>query len=213
MPRSTVPPHATADPQALEAAYRTWRARQDRTAHPAGHTDRGGRWYPADDEYRPCCDQVRSPSRAYPWSLMLHCRSITHVAALHGVPAAALRAHARSLQPSAAREGGDHYYKAVAVVNGRFLSIFDGTTEYRIGETAVQRPRQGHRGGIYVYPSLEAAAHARVPADSVLADAPRAILRVRAEGSYCRYDNGKLAFSQVTPLEVVAAPNLALTGA
>jgi hypothetical protein len=212
MPRSAAPTHPTADAPALEAAYRTWRERQDRTAHPAGRKDRSGRWYPADDEYRPCCAQVRSPSRAYPWSLMTHCRSIPHVAALCGVPAAALRAYAQSFQPPAAREGGDSYYKAVAVVDGRFLSIYDGTTEYRIGETVAQRPRQGHRGGIYVYPSLEAAAHASVPADSALADAPRAILRVRAEGIYCRYDN-KLAFGRVTPLEVAAAPNLALTGA
>ena len=102
-----------------------------------------------------------------------------------------------------AREGGDSYYKAVAVDGERLLSIFDGRTEYRIGETLVEPVRKGHGGGFYVYPSLEAALDVEVPPDSMLRRAPRAIIRVRAEGQYTRYDNGKLAFSRVTPLEVV----------
>lgn len=104
----------------------------------------------------------------------------------------------------ARREGGDTYYKAVAVADdGRLLSLFDGETEYRIGETLRERAGQGHTGGYYAYPTIEAARDAAVPDSSVLRDAPRAILRVRTEGSYCRYDNGKLAFSALTPLEVI----------
>lgn len=101
------------------------------------------------------------------------------------------------------REGGEHYYKAVAVDGERLLSIFDGRTEYRLGETLVEPVRKGHGGGFYVYPSLADALEVDVPSNSALRRAPRAIIRVRAEGQYTRYDNGKLAFSRVTPLEVV----------
>ena len=118
-----------------------------------------------------------------------------------GVDLAELRRAARK-QYSPNREGGDYYYKAVAVVDGKCLSIFDGVTEYRLGETVVDAARQGHEGGIYCYDNLEDARSAAVPTASVLRNAPRAILRVRAEGRYCRYGN-KLAFSRVTPLEVV----------
>ena len=107
-----------------------------------------------------------------------------------------------------AREQGE-YYKAVAVVDGRYLSIFDGVTEYRLGETTAQQTaRQDHGGGWYVYGTPRAAATAELPDRCALADAPRAILKVRAEGAYCRYgsdhDTSKLAFSRLTPLEVAA---------
>lgn len=105
----------------------------------------------------------------------------------------------------ARREGGEYYYKAVAMDGDKLLSIFDGRTEYAIGTTLVQPVRKGHGGGFYVYASELAAREADVPSDSMLRRAPRAVIRVRAEGQYTRYDNGKLAFSRVTPLEVVVA--------
>ena len=46
--------------------------------NPKGHTDKGGRWYPTEDEKCSCCDNIRSPTRAYPWSLWKHCKSIKH---------------------------------------------------------------------------------------------------------------------------------------
>jgi hypothetical protein len=55
-----------------------------------------------------------------------------------------------------------------------------------------------------VYRTLREAEEAEVPRRAVLYDAPRAVLRVRAEGAYCRYGT-KLAFARVTPLEVVRA--------
>jgi hypothetical protein len=60
-------------------------ARQRRAADPQGTFDSGGRWYPYG-EYRDCCDRIRSPSRNWPYSLMLHCRTAKHVAALFSVP-------------------------------------------------------------------------------------------------------------------------------
>lgn len=69
----------------LKAAITHFR-RQDRTEHPDGKFD-GPRWYPSDTECQPCCSGIRSPSRAFPWSLMVHCRTIEHVAYLsHSTP-------------------------------------------------------------------------------------------------------------------------------
>lgn len=47
------------------------------------------------------------------------------------------------------------YYKVVAVVGERFFSIYDGTTEYRLGETLHSPCREGHRGGLYVSHTLQ----------------------------------------------------------
>jgi hypothetical protein len=74
----------------LAAAVRTYRHRQVRLTHPDGRTDRGGRWYPSDEERQACCT-VRSPSRKWPWSLMLHCRTLRHIARLYGVNESELR--------------------------------------------------------------------------------------------------------------------------
>lgn len=183
----------------VDEAIALYRDRRDRRQHPAGSFDKAGRWYPDDDtETQPCCGRIRNPSQAFPYSLMKHCRSAEHVANLTGVPASILR---NSVERH--REGGESYYKAVADLNGRYFSIFDGETEYRIGETLREPARQSHNGGFYVYPTVADARRAAVPRDSALKDAPRVVVRVRAEGAYCRYANGKLAFSRVTPLEVV----------
>ena len=45
----------------------------------------------------------------------------------------------------------DFYYKLVARVNGKLFSIYDGETEYRIGEQMHQPVKPGHQGGYYVY--------------------------------------------------------------
>jgi len=57
--------------------------RRDRFSHPDGHTEKGQKWYPSDLEKQPCCKSIRSPSRAFPWSYMTHCRSLAHVASLY----------------------------------------------------------------------------------------------------------------------------------
>lgn len=186
----------------IELAYQEWRSHQGRITHPIGSFDSQSRWYPAAEERRSCCGAIRSPSAAYPYSLLTHCRSIEHVAHVHGVVARDLRSRIAKDRQEAKREGGDRYYKAVAVRDGCYFSVFDGVTEYVLGETVSDRARQNHAGGIYVYETEGEARQAQVPDSSELLDAPRAILRVRAEGAYCRYDNGKLAFSRVTPLSV-----------
>ena len=75
----------------VEAAAREYIARRDRMTHPDGTFDAASRWYPSESEKCDCCDGIRSPSRAYPYSFMTHCRSAAHVAALHGVDARELR--------------------------------------------------------------------------------------------------------------------------
>jgi len=72
------------DEVVIQAAYEYVR-RQKRDVHPDGIFDGVGRWYPSDSEERPCCDYIRRPSGRWPYSLMVHCRSVVHVAALYGV--------------------------------------------------------------------------------------------------------------------------------
>ena len=72
-------------------ALERYEARRQGLERPAGTSDRARRWYPAPEERRACCDRVRPPSRAWPWSLWKHCRSLEHVARLVGADPAACR--------------------------------------------------------------------------------------------------------------------------
>ena len=62
---------------------------QARVWHPSGDFDDAGRWYPT--RYCDCCESIRSPSRAFPYSLMVHCRTVSHVAREHGIEERRLR--------------------------------------------------------------------------------------------------------------------------
>lgn len=79
--------------QAEIDAARRYVALQTRTAHPDGKFDRGGRWYPTE----PCACAVRAPSRAHPYSYLLHCRTAAHVAETAGVSRTRLLQAAKSL--------------------------------------------------------------------------------------------------------------------
>lgn len=82
----------------VEQAAKLFVDRQDRVSHPDGKSDNGGRWIPSNDEWCSCCAAIRYPSRSWPWSLMVHCRTAEHVAALTGVPAADIRREARQIR-------------------------------------------------------------------------------------------------------------------
>lgn len=56
--------------------------RKYRYTYPDGHS-KGKKWYPYEIEHAKCCDTIRSPSNAYPWSLMIHCKSLKHLCTLH----------------------------------------------------------------------------------------------------------------------------------
>lgn len=62
---------------------------RDRKSHPEGKFDNAGRWYPS--EYCPCCNNIRSPSRAYPYTLLTHCRSAAHLAYVYEIEASDIR--------------------------------------------------------------------------------------------------------------------------
>lgn len=75
----------------IEQAIGQYERRQARLEHPDGKTDGGGRWYPSEAERQDCCNVVRTPSRAWPWSYMIHCRTLKHVAALNQLSERELR--------------------------------------------------------------------------------------------------------------------------
>lgn len=82
--------------RSLAAAVTEYKRRVNRQSHPKGTFEKNGAWYPDPDrEEQDCCAHVRRPSRAWPYSLMKHCRSVEHVAALFGVPVQELRRAAR----------------------------------------------------------------------------------------------------------------------
>jgi hypothetical protein len=80
------------------AAAREFLALKSRQAHPAGTFDKAGRFYPSADEMQPCCNAIRTPSRAYPYSYMTHCRTAEHVAHRYGVAVQDVRRAARQME-------------------------------------------------------------------------------------------------------------------
>ena len=88
----------------IEAAARLYLRRKHRLEHPVGEFDSGGRWYPATLERQVCCVDIRAPSRAHPYSYMVHCRTIEHVCwlteELNDDHVGAVRRRARELELS-----------------------------------------------------------------------------------------------------------------
>jgi len=75
----------------LAAAVHEYLDRQSGACKPEGKNDKAGRWYPSAAEWCPCCDDIRAPSRLWPSSLYVHCRSMKHIAELYGVDVTELR--------------------------------------------------------------------------------------------------------------------------
>ncbi|MDA8212139.1 MAG: hypothetical protein M0021_09720 [Clostridia bacterium] len=87
--------------QVLKAAQE-YLNRRDRISHPSGSFDKAGRWYPSESETCDCCGAICSPSRAFPYSYMVHCRTAGHVAKLYGVDVKELLKAARQLEKATA---------------------------------------------------------------------------------------------------------------
>ena len=68
---------------AQREAIREYLALKARVRNPEGSFDKAGRFYPSQ-KYE-CCSAVRPPTRNWPYSLVLHCRTAEHVAWAHGV--------------------------------------------------------------------------------------------------------------------------------
>jgi hypothetical protein len=75
----------------LEMAIATYLERQSQEDSPLGEYDHSGRWYPYLGERRECCRAIRSPSKAFPYSLLKHCMTLRHVAHLYYVDEGKLR--------------------------------------------------------------------------------------------------------------------------
>ena len=89
----TVPTEPTEPTEAVLAAAREYLALKQRAINPVGKFDQAGRWWPTV----PCTCDVRLPSRAYPYSLLVHMRTAGHVAETHGVSRRDLLREAKSL--------------------------------------------------------------------------------------------------------------------
>lgn len=63
-------------------ARQLYQERKIRIVDPDGTFDNAKRFYPSATEMQPCCKFIRRPTRAWPYSLMLHCRTLRHCQAL-----------------------------------------------------------------------------------------------------------------------------------
>lgn len=72
----------------LSAAHEAFR-RKKRLSHPAGKFDKAGVFHL--EERCNCCEGLRGPCPARPYSEMHHARSLTHVAQLYDVPVLHIR--------------------------------------------------------------------------------------------------------------------------
>lgn len=75
----------------MEMALQCYFRRKERTENPSGNFDKQGRFYPNSEELQPCCTYIRIPSKNWPYSLMVHCRSAEHIANIFGVEVKELR--------------------------------------------------------------------------------------------------------------------------
>lgn len=83
-------------PEVTEAAE-LYLARRDRMIHPAGEFDSGGRFYLSSSERCECCETIRTPSRRFPYSEMVHARTAIHCAHMLDVSPTEVRRAAKEL--------------------------------------------------------------------------------------------------------------------
>jgi hypothetical protein len=213
----------------LTAAVECLESRKARTSHPDGRSD-GKRWYPAASERQDCCSAIRSPSAAYPWSLMVHCRTAQHVALLYGVHRVDLERAVRARTPRTPRPVEVHTrYKIVQVDAGEegrapsYHSLYDPAHTYDLGKTYRQAAKAHHGGGWYVralewhetrwnerdlpYMHTTTLTAAFLAGDIHPQGRPPvgtyALLRCEVWGRCVEYANGKEAWTYCKPVEVV----------
>ena len=120
---------------------------------------------------------------------------------------------ARELKIIAARESAYAekckivVYKTVAKTPEKLISVYDGKTEYKIGETindTVSTRTQNicSGGGIFVHTTAKKAEAQGFPDNSAAADLPRVILKGYAWGK--KNEDGKIAVEHFQPVEIVA---------
>lgn len=94
-----------------------------------------------------------------------------------------------------------HGYKAVRVTDdGKYVSVWDGS-EWKIGETRIEKAQQDHNGGLYYYQSLPAMLQDARESSIFAEDMQHhrlAVLEVEATGTHISYGN-KFAATRITP--------------
>jgi len=60
-----------------------------REINPCGFFDKAGRWFPSIETVSSA--SIRQPSRAFPYSLMVHCRTAKYIAQVQGIDLAELK--------------------------------------------------------------------------------------------------------------------------
>ena len=94
-------------------------------------------------------------------------------------------------------------YKKIALINGKPVSIYDGSS-WESGVERSERALKNHNGGLYVYETKEEAERAVFPRDSIHTKKENhVIVKCEVRGNYCRYGR-KLAFSHVEPIEILS---------
>lgn len=94
----------------------------------------------------------------------------------------------------------EYGYKKLAVLNdGRMYSVYDGS-EYYMGKTRTEQAMKDHNGGLYCYLTLEEAKAAKFPDSSKFFHADKIIVKCKVGGNYVQYDAGKIAVSELTPV-------------
>lgn len=99
-------------------------------------------------------------------------------------------------------------YKVVAASDGALLSVFDGTTEYRLGKWTLAKHGAASwpplQACFYAYISPSEAILAAFPPDSVLLGAPKMLIQVEAVGeAYFNQEARMWAVSRVKPLQLI----------
>jgi len=50
-----------------------------------GYTDKAGRFYSEPSDVCECCKSIRTPTTAWPFSILHHCKTAKHIATLYGI--------------------------------------------------------------------------------------------------------------------------------
>lgn len=199
----------------LERAAALLNARQAREVHPDGTFEKHGVWYPSDTERQPCCEGLRNPTRKYPYSLIVHCRTAKHIAHLCDVPKALLKQTAVAMPhwetryvPVQYTEG--EFRACVAPEDGSHIAMCDlgqemplSTLPAAIKDGSVLNARERRNcsrqgGGYAVYPAPDAAMKAELTVH------PTHILKVQVAGRHAMYgtDDERQVYERLKPVDI-----------
>ena len=95
----------------------------------------------------------------------------------------------------------------MAKFDGKYLSIYDPSVEYKLNTQLTERALPNHGGGYYVYATPKEAVFADIPfKEGGLYMAPRTVLKVKAWGDFVIYNNGKMSFTHILPVADLGIP-------